>query len=118
MSEPFQTVLCQHCGQAFALTPTYVNFLRRRGRKEIVPVLCPACYARKGPLPKQQGEVKWFNPRKHFGFITTQEGEEVFFHEEHILEATEGLEKGQRVRFHLHYPLKGPAALNIERVEE
>jgi CspA family cold shock protein len=99
-------------------TTTYRDFLARRGARVVRPVLCPTCFLKAGPLPKQEGEVKWFNPRKHYGFIVTTEGDEVFFHERQILpSAQHAPEEGQTVRFHLHYPRKGPEALNVEVLE-
>ena len=84
-----------------------------------LPVLCPTCYVAHGPLPKQQGTVRWFNPRKHYGFIATQEGQEVFFHERQLVGMDRGeLRSGRAVQFDLHYPIKGPEALNVELVEE
>ena len=82
-----------------------------------VPVVCMTCFLKAGPLPKQQGEVKWFNPRKRYGFIVTQEGRDVFVHQQQILEG-HGNEphEGQAVRFHLHHSVKGPEALNVELI--
>jgi CspA family cold shock protein len=80
-----------------------------------MPVLCPTCFMKVGPLPKQQGHVKWFNPRKHYGFIVAEEGEEVFFHQQQIIKGNgEDVHEGQEARFHVRYSAKGPKALNVE----
>jgi cold shock CspA family protein len=119
MAEQFQTVTCHRCGSGFVLTTTYQNLLSRRGAKVVIPVLCPTCFLNGGPQPKQRGTVKWFSLRKHYGFIVTDEGEEVFFHEQQILEENGNkVRSGHTVQFHLHYPIKGPEALNVELVEE
>jgi cold shock CspA family protein len=70
-------------------------------------------------MPKLHGQVKWFDPRKHYGFIITQEREEVFFHQRQIL-GNDGNEAhpGQIARFHLRHSAKGPEALNVELSEE
>jgi CspA family cold shock protein len=113
-----QMIVCLRCGRGFILTSTYLDFLERRGARAVMPVLCPTCFVTKKPLPKQRGKVKWFNPRKRYGFIATEAGEEVFFHQEQILLDTgQAPREGQTVRFHLHYPHKGPEALNVELVE-
>jgi cold shock CspA family protein len=53
----------------------------------------------------------------HYGFITTGEGEEVFFHRRQILEGDgDEAHKGQTARFHVRYSAKGPEALNVELV--
>jgi CspA family cold shock protein len=81
----------------------------------VEPVLCPNCFLKKGPLPKERGKVKWFNPHKHYGFIVTEEGEEVFFHQRQMLEGTaDETQEGQTARFHVRYAAKGPEALNVE----
>jgi CspA family cold shock protein len=117
MSDQYKAVVCQRCGRGFMLTTTYRDFLGRRGVKVVTPVLCTTCFLRGGPLPKQQGRVKWFSPRRHYGFIVTGEGEDVFFHQRQLFRDNE-VSKGQTVRFHVRFSLKGPEALNVELVEE
>lgn len=117
MSERLKALSCKRCGSGFVLTSTYLDFVRRRGGKVIVPLLCPTCFLSEGPLPKQRGKIKWFNPRKRYGFIATEDGEQVFFHQEQLLEEhDQALREGRAVRFHLHYPRKGPEALNVELI--
>jgi CspA family cold shock protein len=100
------------------LAETYLDLIQRRGGKVVVPLLCPTCCLTKGPLPKLRGRIKWFNPRKHFGFIAAEEGAEVFFHGDQLVEDNgHASREGQTVLFHLHYPPKGPAALNVELIE-
>jgi len=117
MPSEFQTVTCLRCGRAFASSSTYLQFLARRGANVVVPAQCPACFVKAGPLPKQQGQIKWFNQSKRYGLIATEEGGEAFFHEKQILGGNdEKPQEGQAVRFHLHYPLKGPEALNVDLI--
>ena len=117
-SNESQLIVCLRCGRGFVLTRTYLHLLERRGVRVVVPVLCPTCFLLAGPLPKHRGEVKWFNPRKRYGFIVTEAGDEVFFHQEQLLEDNDQAPRqGQTVRFHLHYPARGPEALNVELVE-
>jgi CspA family cold shock protein len=113
-----QMIVCLRCGRGFMLTSTYLDLLQRRDARVVVPVCCPTCFLTEKPLPKQRGEVKWFNPRKHYGFIATETGEEVFFHRRQLLEDNgQAPCEGQKVRFHLCYPPKGPEALNVELIE-
>jgi cold shock CspA family protein len=78
-------------------------------------MLCPTCFLQGGPLPKESGEVKWFNPHKQYGFIKTDAGEEVFFHRKQLLVTDgSGPQAGQRVQFHLRFPVRGPEAVNVE----
>jgi len=119
VSDKDRIVTCQHCGRGFMLTATYCNFLTRRGAQVIVPVLCMNCFMKRGPLPKQRGKVKWFSRRKNYGFIVSEENEQLFFHQQQILE-TDGNapQKGHAVRFHVRYSPKGPEALNVELLGE
>jgi CspA family cold shock protein len=101
------------------LADTYLDFLARRGAKVVEPVLCMTCFLKVGPLPKQHGKVKWFSARRHYGFIATGEGEEVFFHQHQLLEGdVDEPHRGQTALFHVRYAAQGPEALNVELVEE
>jgi CspA family cold shock protein len=115
MTAPTHTVVCRRCGRGFVLTSAYESFLARRGVKVQVPVLCMTCFLKTGPWPKRRGEVKWFNPHKRYGFIVSEEGQDVFVHEQQILAGRDPTE-GQGVKFHLHYSPKGPEALNVELI--
>jgi cold shock CspA family protein len=117
MSNQHQAATCQRCGRGFVLTTTYRDFLIKRGVRVVTPMLCMTCFVKAGPLPKQRGKVKWFNPYKHYGFIITGKGEEVFFHQHQLLKGNE-VHKGQTAQFHVRYSMKGPEALNVELVEE
>lgn len=60
------------------------------------------------------GTVKWFNADKGFGFITTDEGDDVFAHFSQInKEGFKTLEEGQKVSFDVVEGAKGPQASNI-----
>jgi len=119
MTEQMVVIECERCGCGFTLSPTYRDWLARRGVKVVRPLLCPTCFTKAGPLPKQHGVVKWFNPRKRYGFISVEEGEDVFFHQRQIVVCPEGEKReGLVARFHLHQAEKGPEALNVELVGE
>ena len=63
-----------------------------------------------------QGTVKWFNATKGFGFITTEEGNDVFSHFSAI--QTDGfktLDEGQKVTFDVEEGPRGPQAVNIQK---
>ncbi len=63
------------------------------------------------------GTVKWFNADKGFGFITSDEGNDVFAHYSQIQkEGFKTLEEGQSVSFEVVEGAKGPQAENIEIV--
>lgn len=60
------------------------------------------------------GTVKWFNSEKGYGFITTEEGEDIFAHFSQIQkEGFKSLEEGEKVEFEVVEGQKGPQAANI-----
>jgi len=62
-----------------------------------------------------EGKVKWFNERKGFGFIETDEGSDVFVHFSAIQDSGfKTLQEGQRVSFEMQQDQKGPAAANVK----
>ncbi len=61
-----------------------------------------------------EGVVKWFNPVKGYGFITQEEGKDVFVHYSSIDgEGYKTLEEGERVVFEVSEGPKGPMAVNV-----
>ncbi|MFA5577504.1 MAG: cold-shock protein [Tissierellaceae bacterium] len=61
-----------------------------------------------------KGTVKWFNAEKGFGFITTEEGNDVFAHFSQInKEGFKTLEEGQEVEFNVVEGAKGLQAEDI-----
>ena len=65
-----------------------------------------------------QGKVKWFNGQKGYGFITTDEGQDVFVH----YSAIDGsgfrtLEQGQRVQFEITDGQKGLQAAKVNKLD-
>ncbi len=62
-----------------------------------------------------KGTVKWFNAEKGYGFITAEDGQEVFAHFSNIEgDGYKSLEEGQAVEFEIEANDRGPQATNIE----
>ena len=63
------------------------------------------------------GTVKWFNPDKGFGFISREDGDDVFVHFSAIQgEGYKNLEENQKVEFDVTQGPKGPQAANVRPV--
>jgi CspA family cold shock protein len=63
----------------------------------------------------EQGTVKWFNDAKGFGFITRQNGEDVFVHYSAIqTNGFRSLQEGQAVQFDVVKGKKGWQAENVQ----
>ena len=61
-----------------------------------------------------QGTVKWFNAEKGFGFITVDDGQDVFVHYSSIeMSGFRVLEEGQAVEFTVGSGQKGPQAESV-----
>ena len=64
-----------------------------------------------------QGSVKWFNESKGYGFITADEGKDVFVHFSAIQgEGFKTLNEGQKVSFDVVDGEKGPQAANVVKL--
>jgi CspA family cold shock protein len=62
-----------------------------------------------------EGNVKWFNEQKGFGFIEKEEGGDIFVHYSAIQAGGfKTLHEGQRVSFDVEQGKKGPAAANVK----
>ena len=65
----------------------------------------------------QKGTVKWFNDSKGFGFISPEEGEDVFVHHTSIqAEGFKSLSEGDQVEFEVEQGEKGSKASNVVKI--
>ena len=66
--------------------------------------------------PMEHGTVKWFNAEKGFGFISREDGSDVFVHFSAIQgDGFKTLEEGQAVTFDVEESDRGPQATNVEK---
>lgn len=64
-----------------------------------------------------RGKVKWFNNQKGYGFITPEEGSDVFVHFSAIQgDGYKSLEENDEVEFEIQQGDKGEQAVNVTKV--
>lgn len=72
---------------------------------------------KEGDFLKMRGKVKWFNPEKGYGFISTENGDDVFVHFSAInMEGYKTLAEGQIVEFDVIKSERGNQAVNVRKV--
>jgi CspA family cold shock protein len=70
-----------------------------------------------GDLAMAEGNVKWFNDAKGFGFIQQDSGPDVFVHFSQIQgDGFKSLSDGDRVSFEVSAGPKGPQSSNVRRI--
>ena len=63
-----------------------------------------------------KGTVKWFNAKKGFGFISDEEGKDVFVHFSALqMDGFKVLDEGDEVEFEVIDGEKGPQAANVTK---
>lgn len=60
-----------------------------------------------------QGTVKFYNESKGFGFIITEDGEEVFVH---VTGLVDKISQNDRIEFEIAQGKKGPNAVNVKLI--
>jgi CspA family cold shock protein len=64
-----------------------------------------------------EGTIKWFNDSKGYGFISQEDGKDVFVHYTAIeSEGFRSLVEGDRVEFELTDGEKGPQASKVRKI--
>lgn len=64
-----------------------------------------------------QGTVKWFNDAKGYGFITPEDGKDVFVHHSSIQgDGYKSLAEGQKVEFEIEKGPKGDQATKVVKL--
>ena len=64
-----------------------------------------------------RGTVKWFNNQKGYGFISDENGNDVFVHYTGLnMEGFKSLEEGQAVEYEVVNRAKGPQATNVTKL--
>ncbi len=64
------------------------------------------------------GIVKWYDEKRHYGFISCDSGNDVFVHHSQIKEQgnDKDLREGESVSFDINDGPKGPMAINVQKL--
>ena len=60
------------------------------------------------------GTVKWYDETKGYGFISTEEGQDIFVHRSGLSNSFNGLEPGQSVTFETKQGDRGLIAIEVQ----
>ena len=63
------------------------------------------------------GKVKWYDAAKGFGFLSQEDGEDVYVRSSALPAGVEGLKAGQRVEFGVASGRRGPQALSLKLID-
>lgn len=66
---------------------------------------------------RMKGTIKWYNETKGFGFIQTEENNDVFLHRSEISGFNVNLQPGQLVEFEVEQKDKGPMAVRVKTID-
>lgn len=62
-----------------------------------------------------KGKIKWYNPRKGYGFVENEEGNDVFVHRSEVPEGT-FLDEGDSIEFEVEETDRGKQAKNVKKL--
>ena len=63
------------------------------------------------------GKVKWFDPAKGFGFLSQEDGPDVYVHADALPEGVTTLKNGARVEFGIAQGRRGDQALQVRVID-
>ena len=79
---------------------------------------CPAANGTKSEVTEVPiGKVKWFDTGKGFGFLATDDGQEVFLHASALPAGVSEVKPGTRMEFGVADGRRGPQALSARILE-
>jgi len=101
---PDRLLTCSHCGIAFAWTGW------EQQQDAQAPEECPGCRHLLA-MTRRWGVVKWFDPRRGFGFITMADGKDIYVRRRDVVRGK--LRRGLLVSFRVLEGRQGPRAVKV-----
>jgi CspA family cold shock protein len=109
-----ELLTCESCGKTFVFRVSEQRRMAQRDGEVTPPTECPACRQRDSDTGRWQGEVKWFDVQKGYGFIRKPDGEEIFFHHSNLAAGNpDDVTEGRKVEFDVQETPKGPEAVEV-----
>jgi CspA family cold shock protein len=108
-----ELLICQNCGLTFLWTLEEQKRALRTGEEAEPPENCPGCRYLLPAPGRERGIVKWFNPRKKFGFIVRREQGEIFVHRAEVKRGVR-LRENDLVEFAVKSTERGPVATDVQ----
>ena len=101
--------VCDHCGVTFLWS---LEEQRQSPPQSRPPLLCRGCAFLLPGQGRQRGLVKWYSPRRGYGFISPASGPDLFAHRSRFAGAARP-RKDDLVEFAIEESERGPAAVDV-----
>jgi CspA family cold shock protein len=111
-----EMLFCERCGISFLWTVEERN-AQPSDKQQPAPIYCPGCRVLLPTVERERGEVKFFNGRKQFGFLTRRTGPELYVHGS-ALPPNLRLGPGDLVEFSVIQTERGVAASEVVLLEK
>ncbi|MBN1401880.1 MAG: cold shock domain-containing protein [Anaerolineae bacterium] len=113
MSRPDRLLVCGSCGIRFLDSGADQAKRQALGHKQ-PSVRCPGCAALAALAARRRGTVKWYDPRKGYGFIRQPGGSDIFVHRSGLARRNgPPPRKGQEVEFRVEHTDEGDRAIEV-----
>lgn len=103
-----ELLYCENCGISFLWS---IEEQKKETQSE-APQYCKGCQQLLAAPRRERGLVKWFNTRKHFGFIVRRDAEEIFAPAAEV-KGRRRLKEGDLVEFQVGINERGVVAQDI-----
>ena len=103
---------CARCGISFLWSQEE----QKRDAGGPGPLHCPGCRRLLPAGGRERGQVKWYDPRKQYGFLVRAGHADIYVHRSSLAGAR-GLRPGDLVEFRIEQTARGPAASDVTLIQ-